>query len=66
MPFSAFPVFKVVGGYDAHYVNVNWGSAPPPPPAPPVPPAPTTTVTLWVQDSKDGGKTWKTLFKNNI
>lgn len=34
MPFSAFPVFKKMGGYDAHYVIANWAVTPPDPPEP--------------------------------
>lgn len=30
IPFSAFDVFKQLGGYDAYYFLVNWGTTPPP------------------------------------
>jgi hypothetical protein len=44
MPFSAFDVFKQFGGYDAHYVAVDWAKEPEPPvppePVPPTPPEP--------------------------
>jgi hypothetical protein len=61
MPFGAFPVFKKLGGYDAHYINVNWGQAPAPTPTPPTPPPTPTTKIIRLQDSFDGGKTWKNL-----
>ncbi len=40
MPFSVFEIFKQIGGYDAHYIKVNWGATPPP-----VPPGPTPVPT---------------------
>jgi len=41
MPFSAFDGFKVWGGYDAHYIDVAWGTEPKPPePDPPGPDQP--------------------------
>ena len=71
MPFSAIPIFKVQGGYDAHYITVSWGTNPTPPaptppaPIPPTPPIPVVT-RVRLQDSKDAGKTWITLFDKNI
>ena len=32
MPFSAIPIFKKMGGYDAHYVKVTWAEQPVPEP----------------------------------
>jgi hypothetical protein len=41
MPFAVFDgVFNSLGGYDAYYVTVSWGSTPTPTPAPPPTPAP--------------------------
>ncbi len=54
MPFQAFDVFKLKGGYDAHYVKVEWAEAPPPPPPP-------NTLQLRVKDGEyswDDGQTW--------
>jgi hypothetical protein len=70
MPFSAFPIFKTQGGYDAQYVTVNWRAIPPAPPPPsPAPspaPAPVVATRIRLQESKDVGKSWKTLYDNNV
>jgi hypothetical protein len=34
MPFSSIEIFKKAGGYDAHYIDVDWGIVPPAPPSP--------------------------------
>jgi C1A family cysteine protease len=47
MPFSSFDIFNLNGGYDAHYIQVNWapvvpGPVPPTPVPDPVQPTPAT------------------------
>jgi hypothetical protein len=70
MPFSAIEAFKTDGGYDAHYVKVNWSTTPPPPPPPPTPtPGPCAVKLMYrkllgqkqlkVEESTNGGKTWR-------
>lgn len=51
MPMSVFEVFKKLGGYDAHYVEVKWGAL-----EPPVPPTPVSEVLIQV--SLDDGQSW--------
>ncbi len=47
MPFQAFDVFKKLGGYDSHYVKVEWTVAP-------TPPIPTTKkVQLFINDKEE-------------
>ena len=47
MPFSSFTQFKVDGGYDAHYITVEWVDTPPEPPEPPQPPEPDPGNSCW-------------------
>jgi C1A family cysteine protease len=47
IPFSAIDEFKFDGGYDAHYVNVDWGDVEPEPPEP-EPPDPVVKKTNWL------------------
>jgi hypothetical protein len=62
MPFSAIDAFKKDGGYDAHYVTVEWAApAPPDPPTPTPTPTPSAKKYLRVSYSPDGKATWKTL-----
>ena len=56
MPSSGFPIFKKLGGYDAHYIDVQWGAAPFRRPT-----VPTRKIRL--SESADNGATWKTLFE---
>jgi hypothetical protein len=60
MPFSAFSVFKKLGGYDAYYVVVDWAEVPP---QPPEPPQPEGGFGFRVQYSTDNKNTWKTIFE---
>jgi hypothetical protein len=54
MPFDSFEVFKQVGGYDAHYAIVQWGTAPSPTPPPP--------AGLHLRLQRKNGS-WKTLWQ---
>lgn len=56
MPFSSFSVFKKVGGYDAHYINVKWVVAPPEP-------HPVTGKKVKVLVSEDNGATWVPVYE---
>jgi hypothetical protein len=51
IPFSAFNIFKLWGGYDAHYVEIKWTA-----PVPPEPPAPSGIL---VKVSADTGEIWE-------
>jgi len=53
IPFSAFDIFKYQGGYDAHYVKIQWVT-----PEPPAPPTPVSEVQVKV--SIDKGQNWTT------
>jgi hypothetical protein len=53
MPFSSFTIFGSKGGYDAHYLQVNWGSGPGPVPEP------EKTVLIELDMSYDGGNHWE-------
>lgn len=57
MPFSSFPVFKQVGGYDAYYIQVNWGSKPDP--------TPSSSPLIRLRESRDSGKTWVNLYRSS-
>jgi hypothetical protein len=59
MPFSAIDQFKVDGGYDCHYVTVNWTATP-------TPPTPTEKHYIALAKSVDSGKTWKILLKVRV
>jgi hypothetical protein len=60
MPFSSFDVFNKLGGYDAHYIKVDWAEVPPEPEPPePVPPEPTPgQIRIRLQWTLDGGASW--------
>ena len=58
IPFQAFSVFNKVGGYDAHYLNVNWSDVPGP-----SPPEPKSDLQLRCQFTFDGGQNWITLIE---
>jgi len=64
MPFSAFSVFNSLGGYDAHYVNVNWSVTPTPTPTPT--PVPAVIHRVRLQQSVDAGKTWTNVFEGDL
>jgi hypothetical protein len=62
MPFQAFDMFGYYGGYDAHYIDVNWIPAPEPQPVPePV----ADIVKIQIRKSVNGGA-WDTLFEGEI
>ena len=66
MPFAPFDgIFSTLGGYDAYYVTVSWGTPAPTPTPTPVPPAPAPTPTkvTRLESSIDGEKTWTQLYK---
>jgi len=58
MPFQAFQVFNQCGGYDAHYIKVNWNDIPEPEPPKP---EPQKKLRLRGQISFDAGDNWRTV-----
>jgi C1A family cysteine protease len=70
LPFQAFDYFNRFGGYDAHYMTMDWAPAPPVPPTPPTPPeppAPPTPATkkIRVQESIDGSD-YQTIYEGEV
>lgn len=56
MPFGAFDWFKCEGGYDAHFITVEWGETPTPVPPEPTP-VPAVSLPPYIMGSQDD-KTW--------
>lgn len=57
MPFKAFNFFSNFGGYDAHYITVNWTKEPI---------KPTTKTLIKLEESNDNGNTWTKIFEGPL
>lgn len=57
MPFSAFGVFKLLGGYDAHYIDVRWGQ---------LFPKPEVYPKVRLLASLDDGKSWWLQYEGQV
>jgi hypothetical protein len=64
MPFQAFNIFRYAGGYDAHYIDVNWQAVVPTPEPVPVP-EPADIVKVQVRKCVNDGD-WEVLYEGEV